>query len=84
MMMVINGQLHRKDGPAVIGNFGYRAWYFNGKCHRENGPAVCGYFNYKEWWYLDIKYTEKEYKRIMRTRKLKKILDGRWQNMINI
>jgi len=34
-----NGELHRLDGPAVIGH-GYESWYVNGKRHRDNGPAV--------------------------------------------
>lgn len=36
---VMNGQLHREDGPAV--KIGDRLEYWlNGKRHREDGPAV--------------------------------------------
>lgn len=36
---IMNGQLHREDGPAVkIGN--RLEYWLNGKRHREDGPAV--------------------------------------------
>lgn len=35
---LINGKLHREDGPALIDNEGVK-WYYNGKLHRDDGPA---------------------------------------------
>lgn len=35
-----NGDLHRLDGPAVIGWDGTQEWYSNGVISREDGPAV--------------------------------------------
>ena len=34
-----NGQLHRKNGPAVIDGFGAEEYYYNGQRHRMDGPA---------------------------------------------
>lgn len=33
-------ELHRLDGPAIIGPYNYKAWCKDGKKHREDGPAV--------------------------------------------
>ncbi len=43
------GDLHRTDGPAVIGTTGIRQWWLNGKLHRKNGPAVIDN-HYSSWW----------------------------------
>jgi hypothetical protein len=49
------GKLHCKDGPAVLGENGYKAWYNNGKRQRLNGPArEWSYFDADEWWVNDI------------------------------
>ena len=37
---MINGKLHRKDGPAIELNNGRKEWYLNGKRHRIGGPAI--------------------------------------------
>ena len=37
---MINGKLHRMDGPAVIYSNGEKNYYNNGKLHRMDGPAV--------------------------------------------
>lgn len=37
---VVNGLLHRVDGPAIIYTNGPQAWYHNGEVHREDGPAI--------------------------------------------
>lgn len=34
------GQLHRADGPAVVGNDGTEEWWWHGTYHRDGGPAV--------------------------------------------
>jgi len=36
---LLNGKLHREDGPAEEYSNGYKAWWLNGKRHREDGPA---------------------------------------------
>lgn len=60
-----NGKLHRLDGPAMVSELGYQAWFQNGIRHRINKPAVivppnCG-FNFPpipgsntlhQYWYL--------------------------------
>lgn len=45
-----NGQFHREDGPAIIGNDGWVEWWLNGQHHREDGPAVKYRDGSKEWW----------------------------------
>ena len=56
----LNGELHRKDGPAVIsynddGSVDREEWYLNGQQHREDGPAVIDYdddgnVSYERWY----------------------------------
>ena len=36
---LLNGKLHRTDGPAFEHPSGYKAWYLDGKHHRTDGPA---------------------------------------------
>lgn len=46
-----NGELHREDGPAVIGVGGHEAWMRHGYRHREDGPAIVDpREGYREWW----------------------------------
>jgi hypothetical protein len=69
-----SGKLHREDGPAVECIDGLKSWWINGKRHREDGPAIDNGDDYK-WWYLNnVEYTEQEYKRKTRSRKLSKLL----------
>jgi len=51
---LLNGKLHREDGPAIEYANGNKEWYLNGKCHREDGPAV-EYTNGTKCWYLNGK-----------------------------
>ena len=70
----INGELHREDGPAVEWGSESKEWWLNGELHREDGPAIDNGDDYK-WWYLNnVEYTEQEYKRKTRSRKLSKLL----------
>ena len=46
----MNGERHRTDGPAVITNDGYQAWFINGLPHRSDGPAIVRQNGDKEWW----------------------------------
>ena len=44
----LNGNLHRKDGPAYIlycndGFVIFEEYYFNNKVHRKDGPAILHY-----------------------------------------
>jgi len=49
---LLNGELHREDGPAVECANGDKCWYLNDKLHREDGPAV-EYPNGSKHWYLN-------------------------------
>jgi hypothetical protein len=48
---MVNGKLHREDGPAKVLPNGVKEWYLNGKLHREDGPAI-EYKNDEEEWYM--------------------------------
>jgi len=52
---LINGNLHREDGPARIWHNGTQEWRINGKLHREDGPAVI-YANGGQYWYKNGKW----------------------------
>ena len=46
---VVNGKLHREDGPAATLDNGQKEWYVNNELHRVGGPAKefgCGKFYY--------------------------------------
>ena len=47
---LLNGKLHRVDGPAWEWANGKKEWWLNGKRHRVDGPAVEGADGGKEWW----------------------------------
>ena len=51
---LINGKLHREDGPAIERATGGKSWYINGELHREDGPAI-EYANGDKVWYLNGK-----------------------------
>jgi hypothetical protein len=48
-----DGNLHREDGPAVVGWGGGEMWYHKGMIHRLNGPAVFYRDGTHEWWLND-------------------------------
>ena len=54
-----NGLLHRADGPAMVLNYGYKAWYIDGKRHREDGPA-CEWDDGTKAWFIEGKQYSKE------------------------
>lgn len=56
----IDGKFHRTNGPAMIGESGYKAWLIHGKRHRENGPAVL-FPGGIECWYLNGERIEYPY-----------------------
>ena len=51
---LLNGKLHREDGPAFEYANGDKEWYLNGKLHREDGPAYEN-TNGNNYWYLNDK-----------------------------
>lgn len=77
----LNGKIHRENNPAYI-NYNKDkiiefAYFKNGKLHNEDGPATMGHkikgeqlFSY---WYNDKFLTDKEFNKILRKMKLKKI-----------
>ena len=48
----LNGNIHRKNGPAVEYPSVDRFGYLNGELHRENGPAI-EYANGDKSWFLN-------------------------------
>lgn len=46
---LVNGLLHRDDGPAIEYADGDKAWYLNGLLHRVGAPAYEGVNGYKSW-----------------------------------
>jgi len=49
-MQMVNGKIHRTDGPALEHSSGAREWYVNGVQHRTDGPAVEWAGGTKEWY----------------------------------
>ena len=49
------GDLHRLDGPAVIGLDGRKSWYLNGQRHRLDGPAII-YSTGSKYWFIHGQY----------------------------
>jgi len=65
-----------KEGKYTITvwNNGDIMWCLNGKRHREDGPAWIYKFYEIGVWYLEDKmYSEKDWKKEMRNRKLRKL-----------
>ena len=55
---LLNGKLHREDGPAYELPGGYKAWWLNGKRHRKDGPAIEWANGTKEWWLNGVEHRE--------------------------
>ena len=53
---LLNGKLHREDGPAIEWLNGTKLWYINDLRHREDGPAIEYTNGSVEWFYNDVKY----------------------------
>ena len=47
---MLNGHVHRTDGPAVTHPGGTKEWWVNGKRHREDGPAIMFMDGTEDWW----------------------------------
>jgi len=48
------GQLHRSNGPAVIREDGYLAYWQNGYRHRSTGPAIVRPNGDRFWYYRGL------------------------------
>ena len=57
--VLMNGKLHRTDGPAVVWPNGDKLWYLNNERHRTDGPAV-EFANGTKEWYLNGEQVEME------------------------
>lgn len=55
---LLDGQLHREDGPALVHQDGTTEWYLNGVLHRQGEPAVERVHGMKEWWSKGIRHRE--------------------------
>ena len=53
---LLDGELHREDGPAVLSKNGDRYWYSRNRLHREGGPAVEFANGDKCWYYYEQKH----------------------------
>ena len=58
---LLNGKLHREDGPACEYAHGRKEWWLNGQRHREDGPAIEDTDGYREWFLDGVKYSEEEF-----------------------
>ena len=70
---LINGKFHREDGPAIERTDGYKAWFINDERHREDGPAIEYTGGCKVWYLNGVEYTEQEYKKKMRSKKIESL-----------
>jgi len=71
---ILNGQLHREDGPAIEWSGGSKFWYFYGQLHRLDGPAVIRNDDSTEsWWYHGCKIncsSQEEFERLIKLKAL--------------
>jgi hypothetical protein len=68
---LLNGQLHREDGPAVEYINGDKEYYIHDKLHREDGPALEDINGNKFWYLNDVRIdctTQEEFERLMSLR----------------
>jgi hypothetical protein len=57
----VNGNLHRKDGPAIIFADGSVEWWLDGMRHREDGPAYVAASGTKAYYIAGYELTEVEF-----------------------
>jgi len=57
---MIDGYLHRTDGPAVEWHDGTLSWWRNDKLHRTDGPAHEGANGIREWYIDGRKFNSEE------------------------
>lgn len=49
-----DNELHREDGPAVVGDTSGEIWAINGNLHREDGPAIVGSADFERWKHFNL------------------------------
>ena len=59
--VLLNGNLHRDNGPAFESVDGDKCWYVNGLRHRIDGPAYEDCDGTKLWYFEGVQYSEKEF-----------------------
>ena len=67
---MLNGLLHRADGPAIEYANGDKRWYVNGLLHREDGPAIELFYGFKSWYYKGKHISCKDNQEFLRIVKL--------------
>jgi hypothetical protein len=72
---LLNGKLHREDGPAIEDASGNKFWWLNGERHREDGPAIEWADGDKEWYLNDEELTEAEFNNRMIKSCIGKLVD---------
>ena len=72
---LLNGELHRTDGPAVEYANEDKIWYSNGKVHRADGPAIERANGSKSWYLNGDMLSEEEWTYTVRQNKLRSFLD---------
>jgi hypothetical protein len=68
---LLDGKLHREDGPAIEYANGTKQWWLDGKLHREDGPAIEWSIGTKQWWLDGEEYTKEEF--VKKTRDAKEL-----------
>jgi hypothetical protein len=60
---LLNGKLHRTDGPAVEYASGSKEWHLNGELHRTDGPAIEWADGSKAWYLNGEELTKEDFKK---------------------
>ena len=55
---LLNGLLHRIDGPAIDCKGGKKEWWVSGLRHRTDGPAMKWSSGKQEWWFNGVLHRE--------------------------
>ena len=61
---LVNGKLHRTDGPAIELTDGSKHWFVDGKRHRIDGPAVEHADGAKQYYLFGEEYDDIEVFRV--------------------
>ena len=76
--------LHRLDGPAIEGDFGYTEWYKDGERHNLKGPAYTDVNGQVKEWYINGKqYTKKGFDEYKKKLKVAKEIQSHKNNRID-
>lgn len=73
-LFVLNGKLHREDGPALILYDGTMQWYQHGVLHRTNGPARIYSSNFQEYYLYGKRYDKEEWFEALTKEEKKKVI----------